>query len=156
MAKEENGQMPSQLARVGSLCRLPSGHSSPHLPRSTELRSPVLLASPFLKGLSTWAGAMDSPRSHGLGTRHWWLQCRERLKLQSMAHVTQAQNRTRAAPGPRGADGVTRRKQQEHSWESCDALAANWTMTRQRGLRQWGLGTCQLGQRGHSDDTGLC
>lgn len=42
MTKEENGQMPSRLARVGSLCRLPSGHSSPLLPRSMELRSPVL------------------------------------------------------------------------------------------------------------------
>lgn len=108
----------------------------------------VLSASPFLKGVSAWAGAVGSPRSHGLGTQHWWLQCRERLKLQSTAHVTQAQNRTRAAPGPRGADGVTRRKQQEHSWESCDALAANWTMTRQQGLHQWGLGTCQLGSEG--------
>lgn len=136
---------PAQGAPSAVCCLATARHTIPGA-RSSAAQSPVTFA--LSERVSAWAGAVGSPRSHGLGTQHWWLQCRERLKLQSTAHVTQAQNRTRAAPGPRGADGVTKRKQQEHSWESCDALAANWTMTRQRGLHQWGLGTCQLGSEG--------
>lgn len=70
--------------------------------------------------------------------------------------VTQAQNRTRAAPGPGGADGVTTTwKRQEHSWESCDAPAANWTMRGSGGFTGEGWALVSWGQMRRGDDTGV-
>lgn len=142
---------PAGWLRWAPLCRLQSGHSSPWLPgaRSPQPTVPCLLR-PFWKGSPPGQVPWGSPQVPWL--RNTALVAAVARKAETTKYgpwVTQAQNRTRAAPGPRGADGVTTtRKQQEHSWESYDALAANWTMRRQREPHQWGLGTSQLGLEG--------
>lgn len=142
---------PAGWLRWAPLCRLQSGHSSPWLPgaRSPQPTVPCLLR-PFWKGSPPGQVPWGSPQVPWL--RNTALVAAVARKAETTKYgpwVTQAENRTRAAPGPRGADGVTTtRKQQEHSWESYDALAANWTMRRQREPHQWGLGTSQLGLEG--------
>lgn len=148
---EWNGQTPSRLAKVGSPLSSAVRPQLTMTSRSTKPHSPVpCLLRPFWKGSPPGQVPWGSPRVPWL--RNTALVAAVARKAETTKYgpwVTQAQNRTRAAPGPRGADGVTTtRKQQEHSWESYDALAANWTMRRQREPHWWGLGTSQLGLEG--------
>ena len=75
------------------------------------------LPSPFLKELSAGAGARGSPpvpRLRSIALAAALARKAETTKYDPW--VTQSQNWTRVAPGPRGADGVTTtRERQEHS-----------------------------------------
>lgn len=91
-------------------CRLPSGHSAPHLPRGTEPRSPQSRVTFALSERALHLGRRRGrPRSHGSGTQRCRLPWLRRLKLQSTA-VGDSGTAGRAAPAP-GSRWCHRRKQ---------------------------------------------